>query len=167
MTNSNWTIRNANGEDLAFIYATWLNSYRYDAKLSKGVRNQIYFAEYNRVIDRILTRDNTKVQVACKPDEPIVIFGFMVSQPGVYHYCFVKEAFWKQGIAHSLAEASGNLAYPNPQYTHRTSLLGPVLAAHPELIYNPFILFKQTQKEHSNVRIDRIDNPILKTNESP
>lgn len=165
MTHSNWTIRPAEGQDIPFIYSSWLNSYRYDSSLGRGCRNQVFFPEYNRVIDRILSRENVKTIVACKTDEPGVIFGYLVFQPGILHYCFVKEVFRKEGVASSLALS----ASPAIQFTHRTTALEPILKKHPELIFNPFILFKQKPKEpqhgetRTTERTDPIDNHIIRT----
>jgi hypothetical protein len=139
MSNSNWIIRNATGADLPFIYSTWMKSYRYDSNLAQGCRNTIFFPEYSRVIDYILSQEDTKALVACSPEENEVIFGYLVHQPHILHYAFTKEAFTQFGIAKALLDHAGGATY----YTHRTHISKQISDAHPELIYNPFILFKQ------------------------
>lgn len=139
MTEQNWTIRNASGEDLSFIYSTWGRSYRYDSPVGRACRNSIFFKEYNRIIDYILSQPDVKILAAVKTDEPHVIFGYAVAQPGVLHYMFVKEAFFLNGIGSSLYLHLGK-----PQtYTHKTMTIRAILNKHPEMTFNPFLLYKQ------------------------
>lgn len=137
-----WGIRNAVGEDLPFIYSTWSRSYRYDSPLGKSCRNSIFFTEYNKVIDFIMGAVDTRIKVACAPDNSNIIFGYMVhQQPDILHYAFTKEAFVHFGIAKSLLEHLGGAKY----CTHKTLQSKPILEKHPEIIFNPFLLFKQEQ----------------------
>lgn len=143
MNHSNWIIREAQGADLPFIYSTWTNSYRYDSVLGKSCRNSVFFREYNKVIDHILIQPDTKVAVACSPANAEVIFGYMVYQPGIIHYAFTKEVFWRFGIQRSLLQWLGGAKI----VTHRTNMIKPLLECHPELTYNPFLLFKQAEEQ--------------------
>jgi hypothetical protein len=138
MTDSQWNIRLAKGSDLPFIYATWVDSFRYDSHLGKSCRNQIFFREYNLIVDRILTHPDTKVHVAQKPDDTEVIYGYLVSQAKIFHYAFVKQAFRKWGIAKSLFYEAGGET--NSVFTHRTFEFDPIFKKHANLIYNPFTL---------------------------
>lgn len=141
MTDSKWTIRPAKGADLAFIYATWVDSFRYDSCLGKSCRNQVFFPEYNKIVDSILQHPDTKVLVAQKPDEIDVIYGYLVYQGKSFHYAFTKEAFRKWGIAKSLfLEAGGE---PNSVFTHRTFEFDAIFKKHANLIYNPFSLYNK------------------------
>lgn len=138
MNNSKWTIRSAIGDDLAFIYSTWERSYRYDSYLGKNCKNSIFFPYYARVIDWILSQSDTQVLLAVLPDEPNVILGYAVLQPNTLHYAFTKEAFQRMGIAKSIIGHFGQVQY----FTHKTQSVVPCLARHPELTFNPFLLFK-------------------------
>lgn len=139
MNNENWIIRPAVGDDLSFIYSTWSRSYRYDSPVGRACKNSTFFKEYNRIIDYILSQPDTKVLVAAKPDEPNVFFGYIVGQPGILHYVFVKEAFLIHGIAKALFEELGSPAV----YTHKTMNARVILNKHPEMTFNPFLLYKQ------------------------
>jgi hypothetical protein len=80
------------------------------------------------------------VTVACLPDNEDVILGYIVFQPNVLHYMFVKEAFRKFGIARFLyKESFGD--NETITYTHKTLFVRDILSAHPLLTYNPFKLF--------------------------
>lgn len=148
MTNSNWNIREAKGKDLSFIYSTWVNSYRYGSSLGKSCRNSIFFPEYNRIVDAILEKPRTKILVATTPEDPDTILGYLVHDPDVIHYVFVKEVFRKMGIARSLFHQSGRASAA--VITHRTFEMDEILKKHPDLIYNPFILFKKGESNGKN-----------------
>lgn len=142
-----WTIRPANGQDVSFIYATWLNSYRSDSQIGLSCRTTIFYSAYNRILDHILDSDNSQTLVACLPDDPNVILGYLVFERDRIHYVFVKEVFRKTGIARSLIQAA-NL----PQtifITHRTRSAEPIISSHAKLIYNPFLLFNQGENHGS------------------
>lgn len=139
MNDSQWTIRKAVEQDLAFIYSTWSRSYRYDSPLGRSCRNSIFFPEYNRVIDWVLSQEDTQVVVASDPVEQHVIFGYMVHQPNILHYVFTKEAFFRFGIAKSLYQ---HIGCPKV-FTHKTLKVKDILEKYPDMTFNPFILFKQ------------------------
>jgi hypothetical protein len=143
MSNSNWTIRNAVGDDLPFIYATWARSYRYDSPLGRSCRNSIFFPNFNKVIDWIMNQDDTRIVVASDPNDSKVIYGYLVHQPDVVHYVFTKEIFCNFGIAKSLFNYVGGATY----CSHKTLMSKDILDKHPEIIYNPFLLFKQGIQE--------------------
>jgi hypothetical protein len=147
MNNSNWTIRRAHGDDLAFIYSTWVNSFRYDSSLGKSCRNSIFFPEYNRIVDHILISPETKVLVAVhKIEDNDIIIGYLVYEGPHFHYAFTKEAFRKFGVCKALfTHAKGT---DTSSFTHKTFSLDPILKKYSELVYNPFPLFKQTQEQY-------------------
>ncbi len=139
MNDHNWTIRDAVGDDLPFIYSTWGKSYRYDSPLGKSCKNSIFFPFFNQVMDWVLEQPDTKVIVAVDPAHSNVIYGYVIYQPGVLHYAFTKEAFQRWGIATSLIKHADM-----PQvYTLKTFMSKPIMGKHPEMDFNPFLLFKQ------------------------
>ena len=137
MKNSGWIIRHANPDDIPFIYATWLNSYRTDSDIGKSVKKSIYFKEYVKVLDSILAKDDTTVLVAVLPRNTAIILGYLVFQPSVIHYAFVKESFRKNNIAKSLLIDS---AQHFNFFTHRTKKSEPIIKSKlTQLDYNPFL----------------------------
>lgn len=143
MPDHPWVIREAKAEDLNFIYATWLNHYRYYSSLGKSCRNSVFFAEYPKVIDELLERPSTKVLVACFPETKDVVLSYMVFEPLILHYVFTKEIYRKHGIARTLF----NQAFPYAntiQFTHRTLESEPLLQKYGnQLVFNPFHLYQQ------------------------
>lgn len=139
MSEERWNIRNAIESDISFVYSTWLRSYKGDSALGLSCKPTVYFLNYNRVIDWILSQEDTQILVACKPDEPEVIFGYLIYQPGVMHYAFTKEPFSRQGIARSLYRHADE----PKTYTHKTFYIRPITEKHTELTFNPFLIFHQ------------------------
>lgn len=135
MTEYDWAIRQSKESDIPFIYSSWLESYASTWDIKKST----FMKEYKYVIDEILLEGCASV--ACKKDEPDVVFGYMVYSldfPTV-HYAYVKENFRKHGIAKSLFDGSG--LYLPITITHRTDLAKKILPSN--IIYNPFLLFKR------------------------
>ena len=140
---TNFVTRLVQPEDIPFLYSTWLNSYRNDSETGLSVRKSIFFESYRLILDYILQKNTTKVLVACKPDEPNVIYGYMVAEPSdnVLHYVFVKEAFQRFGIANSLQQQ----LFPNTSsgtvtITHRTEYAYNYCK---KFMYNPFRLYQK------------------------
>lgn len=133
-------IRQATGNDLPFLYDTWLNSFRYDSPLGKSCKNSVFFSEYKLVVDRILSESETLV--AHSPEDSDLIFAYLVFQvPDIIHYAFCKEAFRMLGIVHELyLEAFG----PTPRkidVTHKTTKIAEIFRVNQNLIHNPFHLY--------------------------
>lgn len=142
-----WNLRLAEPNDISFIYATWLNSYRTGSGLGLASGKQAYYLTYNCVIDNILSREGTKTLVAVDPAENSVIYGYLVASSTAIHYAFVKEAFQRLGIARSLYEKLFGLysaLWPDstPFITHKTRALVPILKKYP-LTYNPTLIFQE------------------------
>jgi hypothetical protein len=129
--NTYWKLREPIGSDIPFIYSSWMKSYRYGSHIGKSCKNSILYSNFYKIIDYILSQDNTKILVASHLDDPLIVFGYMVAQPNVIHYCFVKEDFLRFGIAKSLYEEIGGI-----YFTFKT------MAVIPELVFNPFLLYK-------------------------
>jgi GNAT superfamily N-acetyltransferase len=136
------TIRAATDKDIAFIYSTWLKSYKDDSSMAANVRKSVFFDEYKYVIDHILLR--AKVRIVCLEDQPNVILSYSVTESGIIHYLFTKEAFRGLGIIKALLQ---HLHLGDKvQYTHRTHSIYPILLKHKEYDYNPFVLFTKENK---------------------
>jgi GNAT superfamily N-acetyltransferase len=140
-----WDIRNVRGEDIPFIYSSWLESYA----STWDVKKSTFMKEYRYVIDEFL--GNSHVLVACKKDEHDVVFGYLVADfvAPIIHYCYVKEVFRKQGIAKSLFKLK---VTPTFTITHRTSIAKKILnrEAFKDVTYNPFLLFNRGEVHAQN-----------------
>lgn len=144
-----WVIREAYSNELAFIYATWLNSYRYDSILGRSCKNTVYFAEYPKILDSILHRSS--VLVAYFKETPEVILSYIVFEKDCLHYIFTKEIYQKNGIAMSLIfEAFKDILKKPIQFSHRTFMAEPIIQRYEDrLNYNPFKLYQLLNQEES------------------
>jgi len=134
-------VRKAIPNDIPFIYATWLNAIKNDSALGLSTTKTLFYESYRLVLDYILSH-NATVLVACKTDEPNVIYGFLVSEDNKLHFCFVKEHFRKLGIARSLFEHSFGKGSPTIYCTHKTKFVEELLRDRSWLVYNPYLLYQ-------------------------
>ncbi len=137
-----WQIREALPNDIAFIYATWLNSYRADSHYRKTCTKYIFFKEYPKVIDHILNRARTLV--ACLKDDSNVIIGYLTYEdPRAAHYAFTKEGFRQMGVLSSLWNHAFGKEDPKGILTsHKTRCIETTLE-HYGVTHNPFLLMKR------------------------
>ena len=136
----NFDIRSPQSDDISFIYATWLNSQKYDSTIGLSTTKTIFFEQYRTVIDHILAKEDTKVLIACDKQDPNTIFGYLVYEPDVLHYVVVKEAFWSLGIATTLFEQAFGMGV-GVECTHRTEHVKDYFTGNSNLSFNPFLLY--------------------------
>lgn len=140
MSEQSWVIRPANESDINFIYSTWIKSFRTGSGLGLASGKYVYFTLYQFMIDQILHRKECEATVAADPSDPLVIYGYIVHEPGVLHYAFTKEAFRRLGVAKALYRECFDTLDP-PVITHETVSGSTVTQSHPELLYKPIRLF--------------------------
>lgn len=145
---TNYTIRTPNSDDIPFIYASWLNSYRYDSDIGKNCKNSVFYSEYREIIDGILKDKETRVLIICHNSDENVIYGFLVGNESTLHYCYVKEAFRRFGLGSALLKEFLNNENPSQPLviTHKTSLIKPILEKSQQFVYNPFKLYKKERE---------------------
>lgn len=133
-------IRPAEPGDMSFIYATWMNSYRYYSPLGKSCRNDIFFENYERVIDHLLL-NKSKAIIAHIEEAPDVILSYMVFEPpNILHYTFTKGAFLRLGLARALFQHAFGSAHV--EYTHKTFNSNLITDGKDNrLTFNPFHIY--------------------------
>lgn len=103
-------IRPATADDVAFILSAWLRSFR-DAWPNCAMPPRVYYDHYHPLATEILQRDTVRGMVACRPDQPSRLYGYVVGEHAgdipVLHYIGVKRAYRGVGIATLLARAIG------------------------------------------------------------
>lgn len=123
-------IRNAKKEDIPFIYDTWMNSYFYynvffDCKKQNKKSKSKFMQTCRKVIDHILTCENTKILISCLKDDDSVIMGYSVSSSdkdfnNILHYAYVKKDWRRIGLFNDLVPFS-------PEYiTHKTKIIDEI-----------------------------------------
>lgn len=150
MTGAKYEIRLATGNDLPFIYATWLESYRYDSNFGKSHRNNVFFEDYRKVVDLLL--QDSEVFIAADSSDPDIIYGYLVREGTKRcHYAFVKGPFRRWGIAATLFKhAFGALTTP-VEYTHKTYTVIPILdKLNDRLLFRGTALLKSFEGDESH-----------------
>lgn len=113
-----FVIRPPRPGDQGYITSTWLATMR-DAheEMSRGA----YYAEYGRLIDRVLDRDGTRCELAVDINDPDAIKGWIVWTPipraPVLHYVYVRRRFRRGGIATALALEAG-IQFLGPKFVY-------------------------------------------------
>lgn len=134
-------VRLLSKEDLPFVFATWLKSYR-ASSFARRIKKDVFFFWHHLVVERILARSSVKTIVACLKGHPDVIIGYLNfetvdKEPKIVHYCFVKESFRRMGIAKAMLTGTGIRGHF--YFSHWTYSLDPIVEKNQEgMIYDPY-----------------------------
>lgn len=121
------------GDARSLVYSTWLRSYEHSSPMTKQIPRKVFFAEHHKILDGIFARNPT-VRMAVMPEDPSVVFGWAVYEPGTLHYVYVKPDFRKHGIARALLAD-----LPRPfAYSHWTYILRDLEKHLAECQFNPY-----------------------------
>jgi hypothetical protein len=124
-------VRDATPDDEAVIMRAWLVGCRKGGDWPRRVPEAKYYREHKRTVMGLLARSRTLV--ACNPDRPGQVLGFICYADWVLHWIYVKQMFRRNGIAGHLR---GRAMLP-----HRCSHWTRTAAALPwALRYDPFLL---------------------------
>ncbi len=90
---------------------------------------------YSKIANIIVDNPNTLIKIACLPDDEDVILGYSIlsNNFNTIHWCYVKSAWRKQGIARSLLPQ-----YPS-RVTHLSSVGKSLMSKLPTAVFNPFL----------------------------
>lgn len=92
--------------DKSFIYSTFLRGLYYGNPFYGAINKTAFFEHYPKVLDHILSKQDTEVKVACLADDEDIILGYAIIENTVLHYIAVKESWRMQGIARKLLAGS-------------------------------------------------------------
>jgi ribosomal protein S18 acetylase RimI-like enzyme len=127
-------------EDQAFLFNSWLKSFR-NGTVCNNVDNSVYYTNQHIVIERLL--QTSKVIVCCNSEDPRIIYGYCVYEhiqgQFVLHYIYVKNIYRKLGLARKLLEETKHDFSVLGCYTHQT-VIGDRNDEKFNLIYHPYIL---------------------------
>lgn len=124
------SIRSVEQSDLSFIFSTWLKGLYHGNVMFNKIEQDLFYFKYHQVIEALLKR--SVIKIACLEDEPDVILGYSITEPGKLHWVFVKKAWRKLGIGKSL------LLEDIAEVSHLTKL-GEMLLKKTKWKFNPFI----------------------------
>lgn len=147
MSDSEIVIRDFTPDDEPFIFSSWLKSYWENSDFTEHISKHVFFTWHHKVIERILKYETAIIKVAALQEEPTVVIGYLclqrmpsVPDTQILHFCYVKAAFRKLGIAKALIKA----AQVNPDtcvFTHRTDPIHWwIQNMFPRLSYNPYLV---------------------------
>ncbi len=122
MSNNEIAYRNASGDDISFIFDSWLRSWR-KSPWAGCIPNNLYFPLTRSTIEQLVAR-GAEFKVACLAADPDKILGWVcyeLSQDTtprtVVHYVYTKDPYLNLGIGPALV---ASLAGAKPGfYTHR------------------------------------------------
>ena len=131
--------RDAQPEDVSFIFNSWLKSYR-NAKAVSHVPSSIYYTEHHKVLEKILKTCN--VTIASNPMDKSQIYGYVVFEKidgfNVFHYAYTKHPFRKMGIMNALVRTVHRDPSVGCLYTHDTAI-GSRIAPKYNGVYHPYL----------------------------
>lgn len=136
-------IRPIKEQDLAFIYNSWLKSYR-EAPAVRTVPNHIYYTEHHEIIEKILKSPYSEILVACDPLNDDILYGYVVGEHMEHnltlHWVYCKQEWRRRGVATGLLGQLKSRSADLPiQYTHFTRFIKK-LKENQEITYNPYAL---------------------------
>lgn len=151
MSDSLWVYRDYNPTtDEAFIYATWIDSFR-ESAFAEQLRPHTYAKGQHALIAGILKRPNAHITVACAPDNIAQIYGWICWEVArdafVLHYVLTKRRpvdYQRMGVARGLIKPLAELSRPI-YLSHLTHAGRDILNKHPMekvalcLAYSPYL----------------------------
>lgn len=129
-----YNIREAKETDKNFVLATFLRGLYYGESFFSRVPKDIFMNRYKLVAQALVKDPNTKILLACLPEDTDVILGYnMMSLDGsTVYFTFTKTAWRKRGIARSLMPT--NVKY----IAHLTKLGDSLMHKLPNVEFSPF-----------------------------
>lgn len=98
--------------DEEFIFDSWLRCYRKSP--DSHLPDEVFFPLYRGIIKHLMV--HSKVEVLCIPENEDAILGYIVYDPSVVHWIYIKRDFRGQGLGKLLIDRAG----PNPVLTFTT-----------------------------------------------
>lgn len=131
-----YLIRDVKDEDKSFILATFLRGLYYGDSWFSLIPKDIFMDNYKLIAQAIVNNPTNKIMVACLPDDKDVILGYSILGEDfqTIHFCYVKSAWRKNGIARSLCPQRPT------RVTHLTGLGRELVKKFEKCIFNPFAL---------------------------
>lgn len=132
------SIRLANGNDLNFIFSSFCDSMKSGSVFGKQMGSTGIFKKcLMPVIDEILRVSTTLI--ACQTENPNVILGYLIFQPGKIHYALTKGSWQRMGIFKALYEASELWEGKDPRIkcTFQTKDSLPIFGKYKQFHYEP------------------------------
>lgn len=118
--------------DLNFILSSYAESFR-RSPYSGVLPDKAYYDAARDHFSQIMKRENAQTLLCVAEGEapPNDLFAWVVWEPGVLHYVYVKHLFRGMGVARDLLRRTGlDPTKATCTYTHRTKFSGDYLREH-------------------------------------
>lgn len=154
-------LRGKTDHDIARVFSDWLKSAR-SWPVFAQIPNETYFWNQHRVIEALWVDPTVLFVVACSPDDPTKIYGWLAGQRAdtlagdvpVVHFTYVSKLYRRMGVASVLLAAFDQRADKNlPLVVTSISPAGRELLGNQPWIYNPFILWARTPLPGPGVKV--------------
>lgn len=119
-----------------YVLKSWLSALRQNIAHFRHMDDEVFSVHRGAVISAI---DRGSTLLACNPDNPNHIYGFVVFERDVVHYIYVASLWRGNGIARALlARATGGSPF---SYTHLGQRMNGRAMAKMKAKYNPYALY--------------------------
>lgn len=121
-------IRPATGDDVPWIYSSWLKSFREHGSGIVRVPRETYYKHQRQRIEKTTSTSGVATIVACAAENNEQILGWLCGAVGiapydaVFYYGHVKSTHRRQGIMRAMVAAFGMSKASQCAYTHHTKL---------------------------------------------
>jgi hypothetical protein len=134
-------IRQGTIDDKNFIFNSWLKDYR-ESLFTVHVPDSIYYKHHADLIQQLLGK--SYVAVLCNPEDPTLIFGYVVYQPYnehvIVHYLYVKGIYRQFGLATKLLASITDVKKKTIYTSHLTEPIFKFMMRKYKIIYSPYLL---------------------------
>lgn len=148
-------IRPAAESDVAFIFSSWLKSYR-SSRFAQGITNTVFFGEHHKVIEELLK--TSTVLIACNKNDSTDIYGYIcaeiISNVFVVHYMYIKHTYRLFGLAKVMMAQFGHSKDNAGMCTHLTRS-GEKVAAKYNLEYSPYIAQTKEYRDKAIAELEK------------
>lgn len=138
-------IRQPRKSDLNLIQNSFAKTMKTESRLGRSCSSKLFYSKFQNIIDYIL--DRSSILIAAAPEDHDVILGYLIYEPGIIHYAFVKYPFRRLNIIKDLVHH----AFPDAkslEFSLWTNSAKAILQKHEDqLIHNPFHLYKGLNNE--------------------
>jgi len=117
--------------DEGAIYTSWLKGLRKGNQWFGLIARSDYFQNYHRVLEKILTNPETRVELIALKEDPDVILSYIVFGGSVLHWVSTRENWRRLGLAQILIAP-----HTFTEVTHLTELGKEIKPK--EWAFNPF-----------------------------
>ena len=98
-----FSIRDVQEKDVAFIYNSFLKSFR-SSPVNEDIVDKVYFIKNHEKMERYIESPDTHIYVAGPPGDSDTIYGYIIGTPTELIYAYVKQTRRRLTVATKLAQ---------------------------------------------------------------